>query len=315
MKQPSLLFWGTPEFALPSLKKMHEGGFNIQGAVTNPDEPTGRKQIITPSPIKRLADHYKIPVFQPAHITPEFIRDLPTVDLFVVVAFGKFLPKELIQKPHLGALNVHPSLLPRWRGPSPLQSAILHGDTEFGVTIMQIDELMDHGPILVSEKLKVKNEKVTYTTLHDELASSGANLLIETLPKWFAGEIKPLQQDDAQATFSKILKKDDGRINWSRSAEEIDRMVRAFEQWPTSWTLWPSRSKIYRIKIEEAAIIDDESPHGVPGFTWSNNKSPFLVKTGRGSLILKRITIEGKNSLLAEEIVRGYPELLGSTFV
>ena len=310
----SVVFFGTPEFALPSLEALICHGYTPELVVTKPDEPSGRKQIITPPPVKVYAQAHHIPVLQPIHLIHE-INKIPDADLFIVVAFGMMIPQAVIDKPNKGTLNIHPSLLPRWRGPSPIQSAILNGDNETGVTLMQIDELMDHGPIIAQEKFSLEDKKYTSPELHDVLAKRGADMLIKTIPEWFTGMITATPQDDLKATYCKLLKKDHGRINWSRPAHEIERMIRAYASWPSAWTLWPGRDKIYRIRIDEAEVIDDESSVGSPGYVWQSEIYPFLVKTSKESLLVRRITIEGKTTLDAQAFLRGNPELLGATFV
>lgn len=302
---------------MPALTALVEAGYAVIGVVTNPDEPVGRNQIRTPPPVKIIAEKYKIPVYQPAEKQAfgYSIARLREADLFIVAAYGKIIPKEIIALPRYGALNIHPSLLPRWRGPSPIQYTILSGDTETGVTIMQIDELMDHGPMIRNSKFKIQNSKISYRELHDILARQGAQLLIETLPKYIHGEITPIPQDDSRATFSKMLTKDSGRIDWSRPAEDIERMVRAFNPWPGAWTVWPSEKGIARLRIEEAEVFDDEVPGGSPGYVWQNETHPILIKTGRGNLAVTRLTLAGKKSLSAEEFLRGYRLLLGSTLI
>ena len=319
-KKEKIIFLGTPEFSISSMEALLRKGFNIVAVITNPDEAVGRKQILTPPPVKVCAQKYNIQVFQPEKLTDELLASLPEADCFVVVAYGKIIPKSFLGVPKYGIINVHPSLLPRWRGPSPMQYTILHGDEKAGVTIMKIDEQMDHGPILAqqeweSPKPKAQSPKLTYKKLHDELAKMGAELLIETLPKWFAGEIEPKAQDDAKATFSKLLRKDDGRINWSRPAEEIERLVRALNPWPGTWSHWPHDSKIFRIRIEEADWTEKEPPQGSPGFIWNDDSGQILVKTGQGSLVVKETLLEGKTSLSAKDFILGHPQFIGSCLV
>ena len=313
-----ILFWGTPEFALLSLEGLLKGGFRVVGVITNPDEPAGRKQILTPPPVKVFAQKHDIPVYQPENLKNFPQRELPEADLYVVAAYGKIIPKDILEKPRYGVLNIHPSLLPRWRGPSPIQYTILSGDSEAGVTIMQMDELMDHGPILAQQVISNAQfpiSKVTYRELHDKLANLGAELLMETLPKYIRGEIMPIPQDDFRATFSKLLKRDDGRIDWKRPAEEIDRMIRAFNPWPGAWTLAPAKDKIYRVKIEEGEDTEAEPPTGSPGFLWQQDARTLLVKTGQGSICIRRITLEGKKPLDGAAFLSGYSHLVNTTFV
>ncbi len=320
-KNIKIVFWGTPEFAIPSLEALIKNGYNIVAVITNPDEPAGRKNIITPPPTKMWAEKNNIPVFQPPVLKIENSKlKIPPADLYIVAAYGKIIPKDILDLPKLGALNIHPSLLPHRRGPSPIQYTILNGDTETGVTIIKMDELMDHGPILAQQELEfsiynLQFTKTTYKNLHDELAKLGAELLIETLPKWITGEIKSIPQNEAQATYSKILKKEDGRIDWSWPAEKIERMVRAFNPWPGVWTILTQDKKNYRLRIEEAEIFAEEPTEGLPGYVWQTPKYPLLVKTGRGNLTVKKIILEGKKSMRAEDFLRGYPQIIGKTLL
>lgn len=312
-----IIFLGTPHFAIPALRALTQEYFSVVAVVTKPDEPAGREQILTPPPVKEAAIEYNIPVFQPNTLSYDYwIANLPQADCFVVAAYGKLIPKTIIALPRFGTLNVHPSLLPRLRGPSPIQYAILQGEKETGISIMLIDELMDHGPILAQKNISLKDKKMGYKELHDILAEEGAKLLMVSLPEWLAGIKKPIPQDDNHATYSKILKKDDGRINWTRPAEEIERMVRAFEVWPGSWTLWPTNKQIYRIRIENADESPEESPYGSPGYVWkAGNKAFPLVKTGRGSIVIKKLTMGGKKAIDAREFLRGYPQFMGTTLI
>ena len=311
------LFWGTSEFAIPSLRVLVKNGYQVTAVVTNPDKPVGRKQTLTPSSVKLLAKKYKIPVFQPENLKDDnFKKELPETDLFVIAAYGKIIPKEILELPKFGAINLHPSLLPRWRGPSPIQYAILHGDKEVGVTIMKMDERMDHGPVIVASNFQLSaSSRPVYRELHDKLAELGADLLMEALPKYIRGEIAPEPQNDAKATYSKILKKDDGRIDWKKPAEGIERMVRAFNPRPGTWTIWPSDKKIYRIRIAKSDFTEEEPAAGFPGYVWQDKKTPLLVKTGKGSLIIRSLTLEGKKPLSAESFIKGYPQIVGTTLV
>lgn len=316
IKQTKIIFLGTPHFAVPALAALVDAGFNVVAVVTKQDEPAGREQVIIPPPVKVFAEERGVPVFQPEILSPDYWNaHLPEADCMVVAAYGKLIPASLIAIPRFGVVNVHPSLLPRLRGPSPIQYAILQGAEETGISIMQIDELMDHGPVFAQKRI-VLQKKIGYKALHDTLAKESAELLVTTLPKIFSGEISPVPQNDDKATYSKILKRDDGRINWARPALEIERMVRAFLQWPGSWTLWPAEKQIYRIRIEEADLSVSEIPVGSPGYVWQEQGEAYpLVKTGRGSLVIKKLTAGGKNALDAREFLRGYPQFIGTTLI
>jgi len=318
---PSLLFFGTPEFALPALQALINAGYRMVGVVTRPDEPAGRKRMLTPPPVKILAQQRGIPVFQPEKLDARDFASgkIPSADLFVVAAYGKIIPKAVLDLPRLDALNIHPSLLPRWRGPSPIQAAILAGDAETGVTIMQMDAQMDHGPIVAVRQSEMSNapiltSKITYPELHDTLAIVGAELLLETLPRWMAGEITPAPQDESQATYCKLLTRNDGRIDWTKPAEEIERMIRAFRPWPGAWTIWRSASGERRINMEDADAVAAAPPAGKSGLVWQNPTHPLLIQTGLGSLVIKKMRLEGKNATDAASFLRGYPALIGAVF-
>jgi len=311
-QKPRIIFWGTPEFALPSLEELLRHHYIITAVVTAPDEPQGKKQALILPPVKRFAQKHHIPVYQPVSMkTGDWKSRLPPADLFVVASYGKIIPKDILELPRLGALNIHPSLLPRWRGPSPIQSALLQGETETGVTIIKMDELMDHGPIVAKEKVKSQSAKVTFRELHDDLAEMGAALLIEILPRWLCGGITPAPQDESAVTYSKIFKKEDGRIDWSKPARQIERMVRALNPWPGAWTTWASGQKIIRLRIEEACVSDTMLSES-PGFVGKYENGTLWVKTGEGSLGIVRLTPEGKKSMEAAAFVRGHPEIIST---
>lgn len=312
---PSILFFGTPAFALPALRGLIDAGYSIAGVVTQPDMPVGRKRLLTPPPVKVLAQQCGIPVFQPERLDArDFIAGkIPRADLFVVAAYGKIIPADILAIPRFGAINIHPSLLPRWRGPSPIQAAILAGDRETGITIMQMDAEMDHGPVLAQHKLQISNYKITYPELHDRLAKLGAKLLVSILPRWIAGEINPVVQNESQATYCKILTKADGRIDWEKPAEEIERMIRAYHPWPGTWTIWKTNTTEWRIRIEDADVVSDAPPEGgASGMVWHNEKYPLLIKSGYGSLAVKKLGIEGKSVTDAASFLRGYPSLISA---
>jgi len=304
-----VVFMGTPEFALPTLKGLYEGGYRLVGVFTRPDKPAGRGRQPTPSPVKELALRLGLPVYQPATLrrpaAVELLRSLKP-DVVVVAAYGLLLPREVLEVPPHGCLNVHPSLLPRWRGPSPIPFAILAGDEFTGVTVILMDEGMDTGPILArSEPVPIGPED-TAATLTPKLADIGARLLLETLPRWAAGQIKPEPQDDSQATYSRLLKKEDGVIDWGRSAVEIWRQVRAFDPWPGAFTRWEGKL----LKVLACRPLPDNSPE--PPGTVVGLDAGAAVQTGNGLLKLERVQLEGRRPVGIEEFLRGYPRFIGS---
>ncbi len=247
-EEVKIVFLGTPEFAVAPLKALLDAKYCVTGVITAPDKPTGRKQILTPSPVKIEAQKHSLKVFQPKNKAEllEIARNLRP-DLAVVAAFGMIFPKEFLEIPKHGVLNIHASLLPRWRGPSPIQAAILNGDTGTGVTIMMINEKMDEGPILANREWKIANCKITAGELSEESSKLGTELLVETLPKYLNDELKPEPQDSAKATYCKIIRKEDGKIDWSKPAEYIERMSRAFRPWPTAYAKFRINNSELRI--------------------------------------------------------------------
>lgn len=333
-----IVFFGTPEFALKPLEALFNN-FEIVAVVTNPDESVGRKQVLTPTPVKVLAKKFNIPVFQFKKLAlNEWKSKIPKADLYVVVAYGKIIPKNIIEIPRFGSLNIHPSLLPCWRGPSPIQYAILNGDAQTGVTIMLMDEKMDHGPVLASRVSGISNfqnlpprqipglrpleakqlashpiSKITTPELSEILSKMGAELIVETIPKWVSREIKPVLQDESKATYSKILKKEDGRINWSKSAAYIERQVRAFAPWPGSFTFWQRGEKEIKLELLETDVvkISDFPDNTLSGAVLVREKRLF-IKTGQGDLEILRLQPEGKKDMVAKEFINGYGDINGA---
>lgn len=312
--KPKIIFIGTPKFGAIILDGLIQDNLKPVLVVTAPDKPVGRKQILTPSPVKVLAEKYEISVLQSKKLLTA-ARELSAVnpDLIIVAAYGQILPKEILEIPKYGSLNLHPSLLPRWRGASPVQSTILAGDKETGTTIILMDKKMDHGPIIAGGKLRIKNEKWTYRKLEEELANLGAELLIKTIPKWIKKEIKPAVQDEADATYTKIIKKEDGKIDWKKPAQEIERQIRAFEKWPGSFCFWPKNGQKIRLKIlkAETLIQSSHGPFGALGKTFQASNNKIAVQTGKDFLIIEELQPESKKPQRSEDFLRGHPDFVG----
>lgn len=298
---------GTPEFAVPTLQALiahHE----VIGVVTQPDRPAGRNNVLRPSPVKQVAQAHGIPVYQPEKIRqPAALATLRewTADVYVVAAFGQILPQALLDTPPHGALNVHGSLLPRWRGAAPIHAAVRAGDRETGITIMQMDAGLDTGPMLSKRAIPIQPTDTTQT-LHDALAQIGAELMIETLPGYLSGAITPQPQDERLATYAPQIRKEDGRIDWARPADEIERLVRAFTPWPSTFTYWDGRM----LRILSGAT--DPQPAGAPG-TVSVRGGRLVIGTGAGGYCPARLQLAGKNAISAEDFLRGYPQIAGAT--
>ena len=235
--------------------------------------------------------------------------ELEIGELFVVASYGKIIPKAILNFPKHGTLNIHPSLLPKYRGPAPIHAAILNGDDKTGVTLMLMDEKVDHGGIVGNTELRIQNIE-NYKSLHDRLAALGAELLIDTLPDYIAGKIKSIPQDDSQATFTKMITKEDGRIDWNKSAEEVDRKVRAFSEWPVAWSIFVGNRMM---KIYETQVLD-LSVAGKPG-ELEIADGALLAHTGTGVLEIKKIQAPGGRILSGKEFANGYLKSGRGTFV
>lgn len=251
-----LIFLGNPEFALPSLEALVKENYQIAGVITSPDKPTGRKQILTPPPVKVLARKNNLSVYQPKDKNEllEIVKELQP-DLAVVVAYGMIFPKEVLDIPKYGFINIHPSLLPKYRGATPIQAAILNGDEKTGVSLFLIDEKMDHGQILAKREFELPITNFQFSNLFQKLAEFGANLLIETLPKYVNGKIIPLPQDDSLATYTQKIKTEDAFIDLEKDNPiEMEKKIRALNPEPGTWTMKDDK----RIKILEAILIDEK---------------------------------------------------------
>src|SRR3989338_8943084 len=301
-----IIFFGTSEFAVPALKKLSaDRSYEIAAVVTQPDMPAGRNKVITPPPVKVEAARVGLKIFQFEVLKiGNWKLEIPPADLFIVASYGNIIPKSILDLPRFGALNIHPTLLPKYRGPSPMQTAILNGETEVGVSVMVLDEKMDHGPILGTAKWQMLTPKVKYQPMHDRLAELGAQLLLDILPKYLSGELKPVPQDDNQATTTKMLTKEDGRIDWTRAAADIDRQIRAYSVWPVAWSMLEGK----RFKIFEA----DARPGltGTPGMILVDDFK-MTVCCGKDILAIYELQLEGARRMTAAEFLRGQPRIDG----
>ena len=308
-----IVFIGTPEIGAIVLEKLIEGGYAPVLVVASPDKKVGRKQIITPPPVKKAAQKHDIPVLQPEKIK-DITQKIQSVnpDLIVVAASSYIIPKEILDIPKHGSLNVHPSLLPRWRGPSPVQFTILNGDEKAGVTIMKISEKLDAGPIVFQKEIALEG-KETNVQLHGKLGEAGGELLVEVIPKWIKGEIKPENQDEKAATYSKILKKEDGRIDWKKTAQDLERQIRAFSPWPGSFTFWQREKKQIKIEILKARAYENSAAEKYPtGKTLVAPQNHLCVQTGKEFLVVESLQMEGKKEMNSEDFIRGFSDFIGT---
>lgn len=305
------IFFGTPDFALPVLDALVSLPFvELMAVVTQPDKPVGRSQALTPPPVKSWAIKHEIPVWQPTTLKQKsFIEQFQETapDVCIVVAYGKIIPATLLVQAPRGWLNVHASLLPAYRGASPIQAAILHGETETGVTLMQLDAGLDTGPIITQEKTPITPDE-NFASLHDKLGQLGATLIAQSLLPYLNGDVKPTPQDNSKATLTTTIAKTDGRIDWKKSSTEIDRQIRAYTPWPGAYCFWtPRKTTSAELRLKILSAVPAETAHRVlPGQTAANEG--VIVGCGHGSLELKKVQLEGKTPLDIKDFIRGYPE-------
>ena len=296
-----IIFMGTPEFACPTLRALIERGEQVVAVVTQPDRPKGRGQQTLPPPVKVLAERHGIPVLQPVKVRlPESIEEIRALepDLIVVVAFGQILPKALLDIPKKGCINVHASLLPRYRGAAPLNWCIVNGEAETGVTTMMMDVGLDTGDMLLKRATPIDPDEDTQS-LHDRMSQLGAELLGETLERLAAGDLVPEKQDDSLTCYAPMMKKEDGLIDWSRDAQSIKNQVRGMTPWPGAYsTLDEKLLKVYRVQTGSGS--------GAPGEIVSVGRDGVEVACGAGSLLIRELQLEGKKRLSAADFLAGY---------
>lgn len=318
-----IIYMGTPQFAVPALEALINGkapgvvlpeGYEIVTVITRPDKPAGRGQEIAFSPVKQTALAHGIPVWQPGSFKrPENSAALAAyhADLFIVAAFGQILPQAVLDLPRFGTLNIHASLLPKYRGVSPISEAILQGDAITGVTIILIDAGVDTGPMLLKRTIPIAEDETT-GSLTPKLADLGAIALLEALPLWVSGKITPVPQDNNAASYTHMLRKEDGELPWEESAALLARMVRAYTPWPGAYTHW--RGKLLKIvsahAIPQSASPEPTTPGTVTVLQDAGHKS-LLIATSDGSLVVRQLQLEGKKAMSAEEFLRGYPQIIG----
>ncbi len=311
MSKLKVLFMGTPDFAVPTLEALCNSDYEVIGVVTQPDKPKGRGKSVQMTPVKECALKYDIPVFQPIKIREEKnvakLEELD-IDFMVVVAFGQILPKSILDIPKYGCINVHSSLLPTYRGAAPIQWTIINGESKTGITTMFMDEGIDTGDILLQEETPIYDDD-TGGSLHDRLADMGAKLLIKTLDGLKAGTIKRIKQDDSKSNYVGMLNKNMGKMNFTKSALELERLVRGLNPWPSAYT--SLNGKMFKIWAAKA-IEDADKYQDVQGGTIVEiNKSSIIVKTSKGLLELFEVQLEGKKRMLVEDFLRGYQVKVG----
>ncbi|MDO8474504.1 MAG: methionyl-tRNA formyltransferase [bacterium] len=308
-----IVFFGTSEFGVIILEKLVQAHLMPVLVVTTPDKPAGRKQALTPPPVKLFAKTQGLEVFQPAKLDQAAIRFVQekNPNLFVIAAYGKILPKALLNIPQKGSLNVHPSLLPKYRGSSPVQAVLLNGDEETGVSIIVLDEDMDHGPIVAVERFGIQ-KKYVYPELHNALAELGGDLLIRTIPLWIEGKIQTQAQDDSKATYASHITKEDGKIDWNKEAGYIERQVRALYPWPGTFTTGEIDGKQRIMKILKASVMSQDRPIGKPGQAFPPPLPGIAVQTRKDALLLEELQLEGGKPMSSKEFLLGHKNFIGT---
>ena len=310
-----IVFMGTPDFSVPTLKALVEAGHDVAAVVTQPDKPKGRGKEMQMTPVKVQALEYKIPVYQPVKVRDqafiEVLRELEA-DAFVVIAFGQILPKAVLELPRYGCVNIHASLLPKYRGAAPIQWCVIDGEKETGITTMMMDVGLDTGDMLEKVVIPI-DEKETGGSLHDKLSLAGGSLILSTLRKLEEGTAGRTPQTEEGTCYAKMLTKSLGDIDWNQDAVSIERQIRGLNPWPSAYTMWNGKT----IKIWAADVIKDEAPaNSLPcGGVALSDRHCLAVRTGDGLLSIKELQMEGKKRMDIEAFLRGYPIPAGDVFV
>jgi methionyl-tRNA formyltransferase len=295
------------------LQALLDGEDTVVGVCTQPDQPAGRGMALRPSPIKVCALEHQVPVFQPPKLrrVPEVLEQLTSwqPDLIVIAAYGKILPTTLLDFPPHGCINVHASLLPKYRGAAPIQWAIADGETETGITIMQVSQQMDAGDILLQKATPITKSE-TGGSLHDKLAVLGAEALREALSLFKQGKLIAQPQDEAQVTYAALIKKEDGRIDWSQDAQSIERRIRAFHPWPSAYTTLQGKL----LKVYSARVVQSPASPAAPGTVLAAAPDQLLIATGSGALALEEVQLAGKKRLPITAFLKGHPQAPGTLF-
>ncbi len=297
-----VVYMGTPDFAVAPLKKLISEGYEVVGAFTQPDKPVGRKAVLTPPPVKVTALENNIPVYQPVSLkNGEGVKLLDELkpDICVVVAYGKILPEDFLNYPKYGCVNIHGSILPKYRGASPIQCSVLNGDEYAGVTSMQMDIGLDTGDMLITEKVKILENETT-GELYERLTVLGAEVLIKTLVSIENGTACPVKQDDSQSTYAPMLDKSMSPVNWSDSAEKIHNQIRGLDPWPVAQTVLDGKNlKLFRSKIADKVS-------GAPGEAFSLKEGLAVVCGDNKALLIEEVQYEGKKRMKSEDFLRGF---------
>lgn len=307
-----IIYMGTPDFAVPTLEALIQSKHEVIAVITQPDKPKGRGKAMQFPPVKEKALEYGIPVYQPVKVRePAFIEQMKEwePDAIVVAAFGQLLPKAVLDLPRYGCINVHASLLPKYRGAAPIQWVIINGEKETGITTMFMDVGLDTGDMLKKTVIPIA-EKETGESLHDKLAVLGGPLMLETLEELENGTAVRIKQEDEQSCYAKMLTKSLGNIDWSQPAIQIERLIRGLNAWPSAYTKWEDKT----LKIWAADVVEGNKEGAVAGEVVEKQKKALIVQTGEGQLSLKEVQLQGKKRMDIDAFLRGYPIMEGTVF-
>ncbi len=312
-----ILFMGTPDFSVPTLKALIDSEHQVIGVVTQPDKPKGRGKEMQFTPVKETALEYQIPVYQPVKVREEdFMEEMRKLepDVGVVIAFGQILPKAFLELPKYGCINIHASLLPKYRGAAPVQWAVIEGEEKSGLTTMLMDVGIDTGDMLLQKEILL-DKKETGGSLFDKLSRMGGELIMDTLKLAEEGSLTPIKQDDSQATYVKMLDKSFGKIDFTRPAVEIERLIRGLNPWPSAFTsldgktlkIWDAEVNLNQKSIKsQDADMNRGTKSGTPGEIIEVTKDAIVIQTGMGALIVKELQLEGKKRMSVDAFLRGY---------
>lgn len=311
--QIKALFMGTGSFAGTILSALLEEKYNIVGVFTKPDKTIHKNSGPKENEIKEIALKNNIAIYQPEKLDADIISQIKNIapDLIIIVSYGKIIPREIIDLPRFGCVNVHPSLLPKFRGPSPIQNALLVGEKETGTTVMLIDEKMDTGDILSQKKYKIDPDD-TYQELSEKLAILSSDLLLETLPLWIEGKIKPLHQDDSKASLCQLIDREDGHIAWDTEGEKIYDRYRALSPWPGIFSFWKNGQNTLRLKLQKISFRNHNSDSSQTSGTVFESDGKIAIQTLKGAIILEEVQLEGKKPADIKNFINGYPKFIGS---
>lgn len=306
-----MIFMGTPDFSVPALKALAEQGHQVIAVVTQPDKPKGRGKAVQMTPVKEAALELNIPVYQPVKVREEgFLQQIEAMEpeVIVVAAFGQILPQRLLDIPKYGCINIHASLLPKYRGAAPIQWVIIDGEKETGITTMQMNAGLDTGDMLEKAVVPIDPEE-TGGSLHDKLSAAGGKLILSTLDKLEKGQLVPVPQTEENTCYAKMLDKALGKIDWNQDAQRIERLIRGLNPWPSAYTGLEGKT----LKLWQAKVVEEDYP-GQPGQVVKAGKNELLIKTGKGTLSVLSLQLEGKKRMDTGAFLRGYPVSEGTIF-